>query len=61
MHVHDDALRASIARRFYNDTVRDALIVRDHTALKAISCPCNELVKIHFEEVLAGVYPNGND
>jgi len=27
--VHDEALRATIARRFYNDTVRDALVVRD--------------------------------
>jgi hypothetical protein len=27
--VHDDALRASLARRFYNDTVRDALVIRD--------------------------------
>jgi hypothetical protein len=37
------------------------VIVRDHPALKAISCQCNELVKIHFEEVLAGVYPNGDN
>lgn len=27
--MHDAALRASFARRFYNDTVRDALAVRD--------------------------------
>jgi hypothetical protein len=32
--VHDDALRASIARRFYNDTVRDALIVRDRRIVR---------------------------
>jgi hypothetical protein len=41
------------------ETRRGLLLVRDHPALKAISCPCNELVKIHFEEVLRGVYPNG--
>jgi hypothetical protein len=32
--VHDDALRASIARRFYNDTVRDALVVRDRRVVR---------------------------
>jgi DNA-binding transcriptional regulator YhcF (GntR family) len=43
------------------ETRRGSLVVRDHPALKAISCQCNELVKIHFEEVLAGVYPNGDN
>jgi hypothetical protein len=43
------------------ETRRGSLIVRDHPALKVIACPCNELVKIHFDEVLAGVYPNRND
>jgi hypothetical protein len=32
--VHDEALRATIARRFYNDTVRDALVVRDRRAVR---------------------------
>jgi hypothetical protein len=32
--VHDDALRASIARRFYNDTVRDALSIRDRRTVR---------------------------
>ena len=32
--VHDDALRASIARRFYNDTVRDALVIRDRRTVR---------------------------
>jgi hypothetical protein len=32
--VHDDSLRATIARRFYNDTVRDALVVRDRRAVR---------------------------
>ncbi|HLH90293.1 MAG TPA: Crp/Fnr family transcriptional regulator [Xanthobacteraceae bacterium] len=39
-------------------TRRGSLMVRDHAALKAISCPCNELVKMHFEDVLRGVYPD---
>jgi hypothetical protein len=34
VNVHDDALRASIARRFYNDTVRDALVVRDRRTVR---------------------------
>lgn len=32
--VHDDALRATIARRFYNDTVRDALVIRDRRTVR---------------------------
>jgi hypothetical protein len=32
--VHDDALRATFARRFYNDTVRDALVVRDRRVVR---------------------------
>jgi hypothetical protein len=32
--VHDDALRASIARRFYNDTVRDTLVIRDRRTVR---------------------------
>ena len=43
------------------ETRRGSLIVRDHPALKAISCQCNELVKMHFEEVLRGVYPSEGD
>lgn len=34
VEVHDEALRASIARRFYNDTVRDALVVRDKRVVR---------------------------
>jgi hypothetical protein len=29
VEMHDQALRATFARRFYNDAVRDALVVRD--------------------------------
>jgi len=32
--MHDEALRASFARRFYNDTVRDALVVRDRRLVR---------------------------
>jgi hypothetical protein len=32
--MHDEALRASFARRFYNDTVRDALTVRDRRVVR---------------------------
>jgi Crp-like helix-turn-helix protein len=39
------------------ETRRGFILVRDHPTLKTLSCPCNELVKIHFEEVLRGVYP----
>src|SRR5690348_5252650 len=40
-------------------TRRGSVLVRDHAALKKVACGCNELVKNHFDEVLAGVYPNG--
>jgi hypothetical protein len=32
--MHDEALRASFARRFYNDTVRDALVVRERRVVR---------------------------
>jgi hypothetical protein len=32
--LHDEALRATFARRFYNDTVRDALVVRDRRVVR---------------------------
>jgi hypothetical protein len=32
--LHDEALRASIARRFYNDAVRDALMVRERRVVR---------------------------
>jgi hypothetical protein len=32
--LHDEALRASFARRFYNDTVRDALVIRDRRVVR---------------------------
>jgi CRP-like cAMP-binding protein len=53
-------LRAFRARGFL-ETRRGSVLVRDHAALKQVACQCNELVKIHFDEVLSGVYPNGGN
>lgn len=39
------------------ETRRGALLVRDHAALTARACLCNESVKAHFEAVLSGAYP----
>jgi hypothetical protein len=41
------------------ETRRGSVLVRDNAAMKTVACGCNELVKGHFDEVLAGVYPNG--
>jgi hypothetical protein len=41
------------------ETRRGSVLVCDHAALKKVACGCNELVRSHFDEVLAGVYPNG--
>ena len=43
------------------ETRRGSVLVRDRAALKKVACNCNELVKAHFDEVLAGVYPNGGN
>jgi hypothetical protein len=34
VELHDEALRATFARRFYNDTVRDALTIRDRRVVR---------------------------
>ena len=39
------------------ETRRGGLVVRDHAALQARACLCNESGKTPFEEVLRGVYP----
>jgi len=39
------------------ETRRGAIVVRNRTALDAKACQCNDSVKMHFEEVLRGVYP----
>jgi CRP-like cAMP-binding protein len=41
------------------ETRRGSVLVHDHAALKKVACGCNELVRSHFDEVLAGIYPNG--
>jgi hypothetical protein len=55
VEVHDDALRAAIARRFYNDTVRDALVVRDRMAVRWLAlaghAPHPAYFEIHDEEL----------
>ncbi len=55
---HTTRVLQSFRSRGLIETRRGSLMVRDHPALKAIACPCNELVKIHCEEVLRGVYPD---
>ena len=39
------------------ETRRGAIVVRNRAALDAKACQCNDSVKMHFEEVLRGVYP----
>lgn len=39
------------------DTRRGSILVRKHEGLRLRACLCNEAVKLHFEEVLRGVYP----
>jgi CRP-like cAMP-binding protein len=40
------------------ETRRGSVLVRDNAALRKVACACNDLVRNHFDEVLAGVYPN---
>lgn len=39
-------------------TRRGALVVSDVEALRRRACNCNDLVQAHFDQVLAGVYPD---
>jgi hypothetical protein len=39
------------------DTRRGSILVRNREGLRLRACMCNEAVKMHFEEVLRGVYP----
>jgi len=41
------------------ETRRGSILVRNREALERRACLCNETVKNHFEEVLRGVYPSG--
>ena len=43
------------------ETRRGSVLVPDRATRKKVACNCNELVTSHFNEVLAGVYPNGGD
>ncbi|MBN9584044.1 MAG: Crp/Fnr family transcriptional regulator [Afipia sp.] len=43
------------------ETRRGAILIKNHEAMAARSCLCNEAVKTHFEEVLRGVYPVDDD
>ena len=38
-------------------TARGGLIVNDLDLLREISCPCDDSVRGHFDDVLRGVYP----
>jgi hypothetical protein len=39
------------------DTRRGSILVRNRDGLRQRACLCNDAVKMHFEEVLRGVYP----
>ena len=43
------------------ETRRGAILVRDREALAARACLCNQSIKDHFEDVLSGVYPTGEE
>lgn len=47
--MHDEALRASFARRFYNDTVRDALVVRDRRVVRWLRLAGRAPHPVYFE------------
>lgn len=40
---------------------RGRLVIRDLPRLRAMSCGCDQTVRRHFDEVLSGVYPTGNE
>ena len=39
------------------ETRRGSVRIREHQRLRRLACPCNDLVRSHFDEVLRGVYP----
>lgn len=43
------------------DTRRARLRIRDQQTLEAMSCKCHAVVRRHFDTVLKGVYPHGNE
>jgi len=40
------------------ETRRGTVVVRDFERLASLSCGCNEALRRHFDQVLAGVYPS---
>ncbi len=40
---------------------RGRLIIRDGQRLRSMSCGCHGVVRRHFDDVLGGVYPTGNE
>jgi transcriptional regulator with XRE-family HTH domain len=51
----------SLSARGVLQTRRGALRVARPEALAALSCGCRDAVRRHFDEVLKGVYPEGED
>lgn len=49
VEVHDEALRATFARRFYNDTVRDALVIRDRRTVRWLALAGHAPHPAYFE------------
>ncbi|WAC47951.1 Crp/Fnr family transcriptional regulator [Asticcacaulis sp. SL142] len=49
---------ATMKRRGTLRTLRGRLMINEFDDLKALACGCNGLVRAHFDEVLAGVYPS---
>jgi len=40
---------------------RGRLVIKDAERLKAMSCNCHAAIRRHFDDVLGGVYPAGNE
>ncbi|MBB4042081.1 hypothetical protein GGR34_003766 [Microvirga flocculans] len=47
----------TLKRRHLLETRRGGVRVRDLDRLEALSCGCNDALRRHFDQVLAGVYP----
>ena len=43
------------------ETRRGSLYIRDIDELRGLACECNDNVRAHFDEVLAGVYPTEDE
>jgi CRP-like cAMP-binding protein len=43
------------------ETRRGSLIVSDQDGLQRLACSCNEAIRQHFDDVLRGVYPTGDE